>query len=185
MGFYCYFELPVQHLNTIIDHYGGMSMIIPKNLEISGMTYSTQTFTHIGWAPFRVLALSVFVTMDDDFCVNALKSALRKHQTPVIFNTDQGAQYTGKAFTGALKDHGVQISMDGKVRCMDNIFIERLWRSVKYEKIFLEVFETVPELLSGLKEYFKFYNFERPHQSQVRNTPAETYWGSEVARKAV
>ena len=85
----------------------------------------------------------------------------------MIFNTDQGAQYTGKAFTGALKDHGVQISMDGKGRCMDNIFIERLWRSVKYEKIFLEEFETVPQLLSGLKEYFKFYNFERPHQSLV------------------
>ena len=78
------------------------------------------------------------MTLDDDFCVNALKSALRKHKTPEIFNTDQGAQYTGKAFTGALKDHGVQISMDGKGRCMDNIFIERLWRSVKYEKIFLE-----------------------------------------------
>ena len=119
-----------------------------------------------------------------DFCVNALKSALRKHKTPEIFNTDQGAQYTGKGFTGALKDHGVQISMDGKGRCMDNIFIERLWRSVKCEKIFLEEFETVPELLSGLKKYFEFYNFERPHQSLVGKTPAEIYWGREVARKA-
>ena len=79
------------------------------------------------------------------------ESALRRYKTPEIFNTDQGAQYTSKAFSGALKDHGVQISMDGKGRCMDNIFIERLWRSVKYEKIFLEEFETVPELLSGLK----------------------------------
>ena len=95
------------------------------------------------------------MTMDDDFCVNALKSALRKHKPPEIFNTDQGSQYTGNAFTSALKDHGVQISMDGKGRCMDNIFIERLWRSVKYEKIFLEEFETVPELLSGLKKYFE------------------------------
>ena len=74
--------------------------------------------------------------------------------------------------------------MDGKGRCMDNIFIERLWRSVKYEKIFLEEFETVPELLSGLKDYFKFYNLERPHQALIGNTPAEIYWGSEVARKA-
>ena len=73
----------------------------------------------------------------------------------MVFRTDQGAQYTGKAFTGALKDHGVQISMDGKGLCMDNIFIERLWRSVKYEKIILEEFVTVPELLSGLKEYLK------------------------------
>jgi putative transposase len=84
-----------------------------------------------------------------------LKSALRRHKTPEIFNIDHGIQYTGKAFTGALKGHGVQISMDGKGRCMDNIFIERLWRSVKYKKIFLEEFETVPELLSGLKEYFE------------------------------
>ena len=82
-------------------------------------------------------------------------------------------QYTGKAFTGALKDHGVQISMDGKGRCMDNTFIERLWRSVKYEKIFLEEFETVPELLARLKEYFEFSNFERPHQSLAGKTPAE------------
>jgi putative transposase len=83
------------------------------------------------------------MTRDDDFCDNALKSALRKHKTTEIFNTDKGAQYTGKAFTGALKDHGVQISMDGKGRCMDNIFIERLWSSVKYDKIFLEEFERV------------------------------------------
>ena len=74
--------------------------------------------------------------------------------------------------------------MDGKGRCMDNIFIERLWRSVKYEKIFLEEFETVPELLDGLKEYFEFYNFKRPHQSLVGKTPAEIYWGREVAKKA-
>ena len=114
-----------------------------------------------------VLTWEVSVTMDDDFCVNALKSALRRYKTPGIFNTDQGAQYTGKAFTGALKVYGVQLRMDGKGRCLDNIFIERLWRSMKYEKIFLEEFETVPELLSGLKEYFEFYNFERPHQSLV------------------
>ena len=118
-----------------------------------------------------MLSWEVSVTMDDDFCVNALKSALRRHKPPEIFNTDQGEQYTGKAFTGGLKDHGVQISMDGRERCMDNIFIERLWRSVKYEKIFLEKFETFQELLSGLKEYFEFYNFERPHQSLVGKTP--------------
>ena len=88
------------------------------------------------------------------------------------------------AFTGSLKDHGVQISMDGKGRCMDNIFIERLWRSVKYEKIFLEEFETVPQLISGLKEYFEFYNIERPYRSLVGKTPAEIYWGREIAKKA-
>jgi putative transposase len=101
-----------------------------------------------------------------------------------IFNPDKGTPYTGKVFTGALKNHGVQISMDGKGHCRDNILIERLLRLVKCEKIFLEEFETVPELLLGLKEYFKFYNFERPHQSLVGNKPEEIYWGSEVARKA-
>jgi putative transposase len=101
-----------------------------------------------------------------------------------IFNTDQGTQYSGNAFTGALKDHGVQISMDGIGRCMGDIFIERLWRSVKYEKVFLEELETVPELLAGLKDYFKFYNFERPHKSLTGKTSAEIYWGREVARKA-
>ena len=82
------------------------------------------------------------------------------------------------------KDHGFQINMDGKWCCMDNIFIERLWRSVKYEKIFLEEFKTVPQLLSGLKEYFEFSNFERPHQSLVGKTPAEIYWGRDVVKKA-
>ena len=104
-----------------------------------------------------------------------MKSALRRYKTPEIFNTDQGAQYTGKAFTVALKDQGVQISMDGKGRCMDNIFIERLWRSVKYEKIFLEEFETVQELLSGLKKYFEYYNFDQPLQSLPKKASAEIY----------
>ena len=136
------------------------------------------------WASRYVLSWEVSVTMDDYFCVNALKSTLRKHKASEIFNTDQGSQYTSKAFTGALKYHGVKNSMDGKGHCMDNIFIERLWRSVKYEKIFLEEFETVRELLSGLKEYFEFFNFERTHQSLAGKTPAEIYWGREVVKKA-
>jgi len=167
-----------------------MSITEPDQVWCSDITYIrlAHGFVYLtavmDWASRCVLSWEVSVTLDDDFCVNALKRALRKHKTPERFNTDQGAQYTGKAFTGAMKDHGVQISMDGKGRCMDNIFIERLWRSVKYEKIFLEEFETVPELLSGLKEYFEFYNFERPHQSLVGKTPAEIYWGREVAKKA-
>jgi len=136
------------------------------------------------WASRYVLSWEVSVTMDADFCLNALESALRKHNSPEIFNTDQGSQYTGNAFTGTLKENGVKISMDGKGRCMDNIFIERLWRSVKYEKIFLEEFETVTELVAGLKEYFEFYNFERPHQSFSGKTPAEVYWGEEAVKMA-
>ena len=129
-----------------------------------------------------MLSWEVSVIIDDDFCVNALKSALRRHKRPEIFNIDQGSQYTGNAFTGALKDHGVKISMDGKGRCMDNICIGRLWRSVKYEKIFLEEFETVQELLSGLKEYFEFYNFEIPHQSLVEKN-LQRFIGKEMLSK--
>ena len=167
-----------------------MSITDPDQVWCSDITYIRMPhgFVYLtaimDWASRYVLSWEISVTMNDDFCVNALKSALRRHQAPEIFNTDQGAQYTGNAFTGTLKEHGVKISMDGKGRCMDNIFIERLWRSVKYEKIFLEEFETVPKLLAGLKEYFEFYNFERPHQSFSGKTPAEMYWGEEVARMA-
>jgi len=146
-----------------------------------GFVYLTAV---MDWASRYVLSWEVSVTMTDDFCVNALQSALRGHQAPEIFNTDQGSQYTGTTFTDTLKNNGVKISMDGKGRYMDNIFIERLWRSVKYEKIFLEEFETVPKLLAGLKEYFEFYNFERPHQSFSGKTPAEIYWGEGLAQKA-
>ena len=168
----------------------GMSITESDQVWCSDITYIrlSHGFVYLtavmDWASRYVLSWEVSVTMDDDFCVNALKSALRKHNSPEIFNTDQGSQYTGNAFTGALKDSGVKISMDGKGRCMDNIFIERLWRSVKYEKIFLEEFETVTELITGLKEYFEFYNFERPHQSFSGKTPAEMYWGEEAAQKA-
>lgn len=167
-----------------------MSITDPDQVWCSDITYIRMPhgFVYLtavmDWASRYVLSWEISVTMNDDFCVNALKSALRKHQTPKIFNTDQGAQYTGNAFTGTLKDNGIKISMDGKGRCMDNIFIERLWRSVKYEKIFLEEFETVPKLLAGLKEYFEFYNFERPHQSFSGKTPAEIYWGDEAAKMA-
>lgn len=122
--------------------------------------------------------------MDDDFCVSALNSAIRKHGTPEIFNTDQGSQYTGEAFTNVLKDNDIRISMDGKGRFMDNIFIERLWRSLKYEEIYLKEYSTVKELFQELKTYFEFYNFERPHQSLETRTPAEVYWGEAVDRIA-
>ena len=167
-----------------------MSITAPDQVWCSDITYIRMPhgFVYLtaimDWASRYVLSWEISVTMNDDFCVSALKSALRSHQAPEIFNTDQGSQYTGNAFTGTLKEHGVKISMDGKGRCMDNIFIERLWRSVKYEKIFLEEFESVPKLLAGLKEYFEFYNFERPHQSFSGKTPAEMYWGEEVAKMA-
>ncbi|TBV80125.1 MAG: IS3 family transposase [Desulfobulbaceae bacterium] len=136
------------------------------------------------WHSRYVLSWEISVTMDDDFCVNALDSAIRRYGRPNIFNTDQGTQYTGKHFTGVLQEHGIRISMDGKGRAMDNVFIERLWRSVKYEKIYLHDFQNVKELVKELKQYFDFYNFERPHQSLDDKTPAEIYWGPGLARAA-
>ena len=112
--------------------------------------------------------------------MSALERALRCYGCPDISNTDQGSQYTSTSYTGVLKKHGVEISMDGKGRAMDNIMIERLWRSLKYEDIYLKDYETVEELTAGLREYFKYYNNERSHQSFDGRTPAEVYNGIEL-----
>jgi putative transposase len=127
------------------------------------------------WYSRRVLSWEVSSSMDDSFCVSALERALRLHPKPEIFNSDQGSQFTGKAFTDVLKDNGITISMDGKGRCMDNIFIERLWRSVKYEEIYLNEYCSVGVLRKALNKYFHFYNAERPHQSFSGATPMEMY----------
>jgi len=137
------------------------------------------------WYSRKVLAWEVSASMDDSFCVSALERALRLYPAPEIFNTDQGAQFTGNAFTGVLKAHDIRISMDGKGRAMDNIFIERLWRSVKYEEIYLNDYATVEVLRAALKKYFYFYNHERPHQSFEGATPVETYHGDTGPLKEV
>ena len=129
------------------------------------------------WYSRQVLSWEVSVTMEDSFCVSALERALRLYGTPEIFNTDQGAQFTGNGFTGCLKANGIRVSMDGKGRAMDNIFIERLWRSVKYEEIYLNEYGSVEVLRKALKKYFHFYNTERPHQSFNGGTPAAVYRG--------
>lgn len=128
------------------------------------------------WYSRYVLSWEVSVTMDEGFCVSALERALRLYGCPAIFNTDQGSQYTGTAFTGVLKDHGIAISMDGKGRVMDNIMVERLWRTLKYEDIYLREYGSVQALVEGLRIYFEFYNNERCHQSLGEKTPAEVYW---------
>ena len=140
-----------------------------------GFVYLTAV---MDWHSRYVLAWEVSVTMEEEFCVSALESALRCHGRPQIFNTDQGSQFTGETFTGVLKDAKVDISMDGKGRAMDNIMVERLWRSVKYEEVYLKDYESVGELTAALKRYFAFYNEERPHQSHGGRTPAEVYCGS-------
>jgi putative transposase len=128
------------------------------------------------WATRHVLAWRLSNTMDTRFCLEALNEALARHGTPEIFNTDQGSQFTSLAFTQVLKDAGVAISMDGRGRCMDNIFIERLWRSLKYEAVYLHELTDgfVAERVIG--EWIKFYNTQRPHSSLDDKTPAEAYW---------
>lgn len=129
------------------------------------------------WYSRKVLSWEVSNTMGDDFCISALESAIRRHGTPGIFNTDQGSQFTSTDFIAVLRRHDIKISMDGKNRWMDNVFIERLWRSVKYEDVYLKDYRTVVALRQGLGEYFQFYNHERPHQSFGSCTPAEVYGG--------
>ena len=128
----------------------------------------------IDWYSRYVISWRLSNTLDADFCVAALEEALSKGK-PEIFNTDQGSQFTGEAFTGLLKQHGVRISMDGKGSYRDNIFIERLWRTVKYEEVYLKSYQDGREARISLGKYFRFYNTTRPHQSLGYRTPAEVY----------
>lgn len=129
----------------------------------------------IDWFSRYVLAWQLSNTLDGYFCLDALQQALQKGR-PVVFNTDQGAQFTAHDFTACLDRAKIQISMDGRGRALDNIFIERLWRTVKYEDIYLKDYAIVPELDAGLTNYFRFYNDERPHQSLDYRTPAEVHF---------
>jgi len=126
-----------------------------------------------------VLSWRLSNTLDAGFCTEALEEALRKGR-PETFNTDQGAQFTSEAFTGLLEKHGVRISMDGKGSYNDNLFIERLWRSVKYEEVYLKAYQDGSDARIGLGDYFRFYNSERPHRSHSYRTPAEVFTSTTV-----
>jgi len=128
----------------------------------------------------KVLTWKLSNTLDATFCINALKEAIEVYGKPKIFNTDQGSQYTSKDFLEVLVENKVQISMDGKGRALDNIYIERLWRSLKYENIYLNGYESVIELKTGIKKYFEFYNKERYHQSLKYKTPDYIYHNKKV-----
>jgi putative transposase len=130
----------------------------------------------IDWFSRYVLTWQLSNTLDGHFCLQALQQALQ-HGQPEIFNTDQGAQFTALAFTGLLEAAHIRISMDGRGRALDNIFVERLWRTVKYEDIYLKDYATVPALITGLTRYFTFYNQERFHQSLSYRTPTEVHFG--------
>jgi putative transposase len=159
----------------------GVAVVRPNQVWSTDITYIRleHGFAYlvavIDWYSRRVLAWRLSNTLEAGFCVDCLEDALRRHGRPEIFNTDQGSQFTSEAFTGVLLAAGIAISMDGRGRALDNIFVERLWRSVKYEDIYLKGYASLPELLLGLTEYFAFYNGERPHQSLGYRTPAEVH----------
>jgi putative transposase len=137
----------------------------------TGFTYLAAV---IDWHSRYVIAWRLSNTLDGSFCLEMLDEALGTGK-PEVFNTDQGSQFTAEAFTGRLLSAGVAVSMDGKGRCLDNVFVERLWRTVKYEELYLHCYETVPGLIEGLGKYFPFYNEERFHQSLGYRTPAQVY----------
>jgi putative transposase len=123
------------------------------------------------WASRKVLTWRLSNTLDVTFCAEALEEALRRFGSPEIFNTDQGSQFTSEAFTAILNAHDIRISMDGRGRWLDNVFIERLWRSVKYEDVYLKAYDSIPAVRQGITTYFEFYNCRRRHQSLDRKTP--------------
>ena len=127
------------------------------------------------WYSRKVLAWRVSNTMDVDFCVSALEEALKCYGRPEIFNTDQGSQFTSTAFTGLLKAKGIKISMDGRGRWKDNVVIERFWRSLKYEEVYLHAYENGSEVRAGTGNWIRFYNTKRPHSGLNGSTPEELY----------
>ena len=161
---------------------GGMEITRPNQVWAADITYipMARGFLYLvaimDWYSRHVVAWSLSNTLDADFCVKALEGALSKG-TPEVFNTDQGSQFTSEGFTGCLERHGVRISMDGKRRYTDNILVERLWRTVKYEEVYLKAYANGREAKAGLDDYFRFYNAQRPHQALGYRTPAEVFNG--------
>ena len=130
----------------------------------------------VDWFSRRVLAWRVSITMEVEFCLEAVEEALARHGRPEIFNTDQGSQFTGQDFTGLLSDNAIAISMDGKGAWRDNVFVERLWRSVKYEEVYLRAYDSVGEARASIGRYLDFYNRKRPHSSLDARTPDHAYF---------
>jgi putative transposase len=132
----------------------------------------------LDWATRRVLSWRLSNSMTTDFCLEALEAAIRDYGTPEILNTDQGSQFTGTAFVDQAQQHGIQLSMDGKGSWRDNVFVERLWKSVKYEEVYLHAYDSVAEARQGLQRYFSFYNQRRPHSSLGGRTPDMVYFAA-------
>jgi putative transposase len=169
---------------------GGMKIERPNQVWSSDITYVRLAggFLYLvavmDWFSRYVLAWELSNSLDSLFCLNALKTALRRER-PEIFNTDQGVQFTSEDFTSCLESSGIAISMDGKGRCFDNIFTERLWRTVKYEEVYLQDYADAAQAARSLRNYFAFYNRERIHQSLAYQTPAQVHFGEKKATETI
>ena len=169
----------------------GMEITRPNQVWAMDISYipMARGFVYLAvvldWASRRVLSWRLSITMEAAFCVETLEDALARHGKPKIFNTDQGAQFTGSAFTGVLASNGIAISMDGKGAWRDNVFVERLWRSIKYEEVYLRAYETVGEARSSIGRYLDFYNERRPHSSLDDRTPNQAYFDLPPLRAAL
>ena len=168
----------------------GLEVVRPNQAWAMDITYipMARGFVYLAvvldWFSRRVLSWRLSITMEAAFCVEALEEALTKHGKPEIVNTDQGSQFTGAAFTGVLTSHGIAISMDGKGAWRDNVFTERLWRSIKYEEVYLRAYESVAQARASINRYLDFYNRRRPHSSLDGMTPDCAYFGALPIRLA-
>ena len=168
----------------------GLAIERPNRVWCADITYipMAKGFVYLvavmDWFSRRVLTWRVSITMEVDFCLDAVDEALARHGRPEIFNTDQGSQFTSAAFTGVLSDNAIRISMDGRGSWRDNVFIERLWRSVKYEEVYLRAYASVAEARSSIGSYLAFYNRKRPHSSLDGRTPDHVYFGGLAVAEA-
>jgi putative transposase len=160
----------------------GLAITRPNQVWAMDITYipMARGFVYLAavvdWFSRRVLAWKLSITMETSFCVEALEEALSRNEKPEIFNTDQGSQFTSEAFTGRLKENGIRISMDGRGRWRDNVFVERVWKSIKYEEVYLHAYASVCEARTSLGRYLEFYNSIRPHSSLGAPTPDQVYF---------
>ena len=160
----------------------GLAVARPNQVWAMDITYipMVRGFVYLAavvdWFSRRVLAWKLSITMDVSFCIEALEEALSRNEKPEIFNTDQGSQFTSEAFVGRLKENGISISMDGKGRWRDNVFVERVWKSIKYEEVYLHAYASVSEARTSIGRYLEFYNSTRPHSSLKALTPDQVYF---------
>ena len=160
----------------------GLAITRPNQVWAMDITYipMARGFVYLAavvdWFSRRVLAWKLSITMEASFCIETLEEALSRNEKPEIFNTDQGSQFTSEAFTGRLKENGISISMDGKGRWRDNVFVERIWKSIKYEEVYLHAYASVSEARTSIARYLEFYNSIRPHSSLKALTPDQVYF---------